>query len=260
MKVIIVLHLLLRLQDIPKAFLASDGVSTVVTESGVITIVTKSGTLYPETDGFQFLVLRDGFDWSHPALHLPHLLSLLAKNKTLPRLPGVPDDNLTSYRLPKAFELGLVGNLLFELGNAGGFCCNTIKAGSCSTKWLKRTEISDPCNYRGKEVCMKCDIAGSVLLAGMATIMDMMTTLLDVTDKIKNVKATFTDGRSTLNELEDLWSTHMDVSMAAFKLMHTRDTLTDVRAMLTIVSPTFKEARMWVQLRHILVPQGDYVE
>jgi hypothetical protein len=90
--------------------------------------------------------------------------------------------------------------------------------------------------------------------------MDMMTTLLDVTDQIKNVRATFKDGRPTLNELGDLWSTHMDVSMAAFNLMHMRDTLTDVRAMLTMVWPTCKEARMWVQLRHILVPQGDDVE
>jgi hypothetical protein len=153
-----------------------------------------------------------------------------------------------------------VGNLRIELGKAGGLCCNTIIAGSCSTKWLKRTAISDPGNYRGKEVCMKCDIAGSVLLAGKTTIMDMMTTLLDVTDQIKNVRATFTDGRSTLNELEDLWPTHMDVSMAAFNLMYMRDTLTDVRAMLTMVWPTVKEARMWVQLRHILVSQGDDAE
>jgi hypothetical protein len=155
-----------------------------------------------------------------------------------------------------------VGNLLIQLGKAGGVCCNTMKAGSCSTKWLKRTAISDPCNYRGKEVCMKCDIAGSVLLAGKATIMDMMTTLLDVTDQIKNVRATFTDGRSTLNELEDLWPTHMDAIMSttAAKVINVRDMLTDVRAMLTMVWPTFKEARMWVQLRHILVPQGDYVE
>jgi hypothetical protein len=109
-------------------------------------------------------------------------------------------------------------------------------------------------------VCMKCDIAGSVLLAGKATIMDMMTTLLDVTDQIKNVRATFTDGRSTLNELEDLWSTHMDVNMVAFKLMHMRDTFTDVRSMLTMVWPTVKEARMWAQLRHILVSQGDDAE
>jgi hypothetical protein len=233
MKVIIVLHLLLRLQDIPKAFLASDGVSTVVTESGVTTIVTESGILYTETDGFQFLVLRDDFDWSHPAPHLSRGLLLLAKNKTLPRLPGVPDDNLTSYRLPRKYlasyrplskgspnadELELVGNLLIELGKAGGVCCNTIIAGSCSTKWLKRTEISDPSNYRGMEVCMKCDIAGSALLAGKATIMDMMTTLLDVTDQIKNVRATFKDGRPTLNELGDLWSTHIDVSMVALVL------------------------------------------
>jgi hypothetical protein len=149
-----------------------------------------------------------------------------------------------------------VGNLLIELDKAGGVCCNTIKAGSCSTKWWKRTAISDPGNYRGMEVCMKCDIAGSVLLAGKATIMDMMTTLLDVTDQIKNVRATFKEGRPALNELEDLWSTHRDVSMAAVKLMHMRDTLTDVRSMLTMVWPTVKEARMWVQLRYILVSQG----
>jgi hypothetical protein len=83
--------------------------------------------------------------------------------------------------------------------------------------------------------------------------------------RAKNVRATFKDGRPTLNELEDLWSTHRVVSMAAFNLIHMRDTLTltDVRAMqpmLTMVWPTSKEARMWVQLRHILVPQGDDVE
>jgi hypothetical protein len=196
---------------------------------------------------------------THPAPHLPHLLSLLAKNKTLPRLPGVPDDNLTSYRLPRKYlasyrplskdspnadELELVGNLLIKLGKAGGLCCNTMRAGSCSTKWLKRTAISDPCNYRGKEVCMKCHIVGTVLLDVRAGIMDMITTLLDVADELKDVRETLEGDRPTFNELEDLWSTHRDVSMAAFKLMHMRDTLTDVRAMLTMVWPTVKEARM----------------
>jgi hypothetical protein len=62
-----------------------------------------------------------------------------------------------------------VGNLLIELGNAGGFCCNTMKAPSCSAKWWKRTAISDTCNFRGKEVCMKCHIVGTVFLDVRAT-------------------------------------------------------------------------------------------
>jgi hypothetical protein len=76
--------------------------------------------------------------------------------------------------------------------------------------------------------------------------MDTTTTLLDVADELKNVRATLEAGRPTFNELEDLWPIHMDAIMSttAAKVIHVRDMLTDVRAMLTMVWPTVKEARM----------------
>jgi hypothetical protein len=145
--------------------------------NGITSLITESGTLFTNPDGFQYLELREDFDPSHPALNITLVLSLLAENKPLPRLPGVPYDNPSSYRLPAGStkcetsggspnvnDVDFVGNQLVKLGNAGVFCCKSAKGQNCSPLWWQGTAISDLCNFKGKQkVCIKCDIAGNAV-------------------------------------------------------------------------------------------------
>jgi hypothetical protein len=133
----------------------------------------ESGTLYTTSDGFQYLELSDGFDVSHPALNIELLLSLLAENKTLPKLPGVPYDGATSFKLPKGQlkcetsggspytnDVNQVADQLNKLGNAGVWCCHKKAGSMCAPLHWKGTAISDLCNWKKKHLCIKCGDAG----------------------------------------------------------------------------------------------------
>jgi hypothetical protein len=41
-----------------------------------------------------------------------------------------------------------------------------------SPRWWEWTVISDPCNFDGKKVCKKCDVAGNAILDVWARLMD----------------------------------------------------------------------------------------
>jgi hypothetical protein len=152
-------------------------IKAVPAGDGITSLIIESGTLYTNADSFQWLELREDFDPSHPALNIELQLSLLAENKPLPRLPGVPYDNLNSYKIPSGSikcetsgaspyiqDVEFVGNQLVKLGQEGVFCCKA-KEQTCSPLWWKSSAVSDICNYKGKgKVCIKCDIAGKAVL------------------------------------------------------------------------------------------------
>ncbi|KAA8913411.1 hypothetical protein FN846DRAFT_132251 [Sphaerosporella brunnea] len=146
-------------------------------DPGTTSIETESGTLYTTASGFKYLELRAGFDTSHPALDINNLMRLHAENKPLPRLPGVPYDTDISPQMiskgelhcetsggsPLSKDVDMVANALLAIGKKGVYCCHKQQGKNCSPVWWQGTAISDVCNFKKKQICIHCTIAGQAV-------------------------------------------------------------------------------------------------
>lgn len=150
---------------------------------GVDEVDEIAGEVLTSPDGSQYLKLSEGFNTSHPALDLPHLLELYQAGQPLPTLPGVPaaptehpGENRfmnwapnpelkcqTSGGSPEQSDVLALAQDLINIGKGGAWCCHKALGKTCSTMMWRNSAASDLCHWDHKKVCTPCLKVGNAV-------------------------------------------------------------------------------------------------